>query len=359
MTVRRNMVLTSIVIAIALIIGLSRLAYWPAWLEVALIAVIGAGGLLVAVRQPDGPGQSWNASPVSEVAPDPPPVEYQREPLTDVRLSSNRADYSFRLAATVWWLPITAAERNAAGLSGLAINDIVRRAGELTRQEDPADCSQAMYKLSRVLSELLSDATRQVKAMAESVQLSLPEQDQRRLDRLATIRKDEEVWEYERRHEQNKRNYLSTDVLKDPGSAVVWWLARNDDQLEKAVANITLFTQLSHAVNDANAKRNGADGSGKAPTTAEFATAEDHTNGQQQPADSAVRRFEDFVGSLGIPPGTDDHILFRDQVARLVAIRGHQTVADEMTQKSEVSDGRNDSADNESNPPTGVDMEPP
>ena len=130
MTVRRNMVLTSIVIAIALIIGLSRLAYWPAWLEVALIAVIGAGGLLVAVRQPDGPGQSWNASPVSEVAPDPPPVEYQREPLTDVRLSSNRADYSFRLAATVWWLPITAAERNAAGLSGLAINDIVRRAGE-------------------------------------------------------------------------------------------------------------------------------------------------------------------------------------------------------------------------------------
>ena len=46
MTVRRNMVLTSIVIAIALIIGLSRLAYWQAWLEVALIAVIGAGGLL-------------------------------------------------------------------------------------------------------------------------------------------------------------------------------------------------------------------------------------------------------------------------------------------------------------------------
>jgi hypothetical protein len=351
MTLRRNTVLASTVIAVALIISLSPLTHWLPWVEVVLIVVIGGGGLLVAARRPDGPAIPSSAS--SQVAPDPPPVQYQRELLADVRLPSNRADYSFRFAATVVWIPIGAADGNAAGLNGLAINDIVRRASELTQLEDPADYSQATYKLSRILSELRRDATGRVQAMADSVQLALPEPDQRRLDKLAMIRKEEEVWEYERRHEQSKRNYLGTDVLKDPGSAVVWWLAKNDDQLEKAVANIGLFTQLSHAVNDTRASQNG-----EAPEVPPPGPSGDDTNADQQPASSATQRFEDFISSLGIPPDTDDHILLTDQVARLVAMRGHHAVADEMTRKRDVPDAYSD-ASSESNLLWQEEDEPP
>jgi hypothetical protein len=335
MTLRRNTVLAGTAIAVALIISLSPLIHWLPWVEVVLIVVIGGGGLLVAARRPDGPAIPLSAP--SQVPPDPPPVQYQRELVADVRLPSNRADYSFRFAATVVWMPIGAADGNVAGLNGLAINDIVRRASELTQLEDPADYSQTTYKLSRILSELRRDATGRVQAMADSVQLALPEPDQRRLDKLATIRKEEEVWEYERRHEQSRRNYLSTDVLKDPGSAVVWWLARNDDQLEKAVANIDLFTQLSHAVNDTGVRQNGEE-----PEVPRPRPSEDGTNANQQPASSAAQYFEDFIGSLGIPPDTDAHILLTDQVARLVAMRGHQSVADEMTRKRDVSDAQSD-----------------
>jgi hypothetical protein len=55
------------------------------------------------------------------------------------------------------------------------------------------------------------------------------------------------IWEHQRKYEQNKRAYLGRDVLKDPGSAVVWWLARNDDHVEKTVQAIGLLAQLSSA----------------------------------------------------------------------------------------------------------------
>lgn len=85
-----------------------------------------------------------------------------------------------------------------------------------------------------------------------SGRLVLPEQDRQRLDKLAAIRKEEDVWEYERRREQSMRRYLGTDVLKDPGSAVVWWLARNNGQVETAVQSIDLLVQLSRAANRLN-----------------------------------------------------------------------------------------------------------
>jgi hypothetical protein len=66
------------------------------------------------------------------------------------------------------------------------------------------------------------------------------------------LNSQEDVWEYERRREQSMRRYLSTDVLRDPGSAVVWWLARNNGQVETAVQSIDLLVQLSRAANRLN-----------------------------------------------------------------------------------------------------------
>ncbi|WP_326602226.1 hypothetical protein [Streptomyces sp. NBC_01800] len=77
-------------------------------------------------------------------------------------------------------------------------------------------------------------ARRHLQAMTEDVRPTLHQHDQERLDGLAGVRKDQAVWEHQRKHEQSTHKYLGEDVLKDTGSAVVWWLAKNDEQVDNA-----------------------------------------------------------------------------------------------------------------------------
>jgi hypothetical protein len=63
------------------------------------------------------------------------------------------------------------------------------------------------------------------------------------------LRKHERMWEQERRMEVSMRRYLSEDVLKDTGSAVVWWLARHADQIEDSAQMIGHLAQLTAAAN--------------------------------------------------------------------------------------------------------------
>ena len=87
-------------------------------------------------------------------------------------------------------------------------------------------------------------------AQAADVTLTLAPADRERLRRLNDLRKDEEIREYERHYERNKRRYLGDDVLKSTGSAVVWWLARHEDEIEKAVNMIGPLAQITAAAND-------------------------------------------------------------------------------------------------------------
>ncbi len=147
---------------------------------------------------------------------------------------------------------------------------------------------------------------------AESVHLQLPPEDQKRLDELATLRKEEGLWEYQRRYQVNKRHYLRTDVLKDAGSAVVWWLAKHEDNPEQVAANIDLLTQLVHAAN--NNHMNDTD-----------SPAPDAPAGPPTPAE----RFDAFLDSLDPAASDDVRLTLTSQVARLVD--GHdQKAADEM-----------------------------
>jgi hypothetical protein len=81
------------------------------------------------------------------------------------------------------------------------------------------------------------------------VKLVVSDEDARRLTRLAELRKHERMWEQERRMEVSMRRYLSEDVLKDTGSAVVWWLARHTDQIEQSAQMIGHLAQLTAAAN--------------------------------------------------------------------------------------------------------------
>ncbi|RAG87380.1 hypothetical protein DN069_02370 [Streptacidiphilus pinicola] len=224
-------------------------SHWPLWTWLALLALaVGVPLLstLVAGRRP-------NPVPV-EMAPMLPvvPVERRDQRVTRVALPSSSEDYDFLFSATVRWNP--SGERSEEPIlnpAGLAIDAILERARAITEKRDPHRASLVQHELNGALGRMQRDDTKFLDVMAESVTLTLSDQDQERLDKLAAVRKDKAVWEHERKYEQSRREYLGEDVLKDTGSAVVWWLARNDDQVEKTVNDIGLLTQLSSAAQNA------------------------------------------------------------------------------------------------------------
>lgn len=89
-----------------------------------------------------------------------------------------------------------------------------------------------------------------VVAFATDIRLVLRQKDQEHLEELDGLRKAAGTWESRRQHERNIREYLGDDVLQSPGRAVVWWMARHDDQIERAVEMIAPLAVLSAVAND-------------------------------------------------------------------------------------------------------------
>ncbi|WP_324787442.1 hypothetical protein [Streptomyces sp. H51] len=171
--------------------------------------------------------------------------------MIDAALPSGADGYDFLFSATVWWRPVPDHAGRSDGASpALAVSSVVSRALEVVRHEKPGRASFARYLLEGELSAPLPDRSGRVKALAAEVTLTLAPADRERLRKLSALRKDEEVWEYERQHERNKRRYLGDDVLKSAGSAVVWWLARHENEIEKAVGMIGPLAQIAAAAND-------------------------------------------------------------------------------------------------------------
>lgn len=170
------------------------------------------------------------------------------------------------------------------------------------------------------------DREDRVQAMALDVVLTLSDTDQERLDRLAAIRKDEAVWERQRRYEQNKRDYLGDDVLTSTGSAVVWWLAKNDDHVEKTVKDIGLLARLSSAANNtevAEPFRHLVPEAFPLPTPeqphAVLQPEEPPVFGSHE-TDAADLITEAFR-RVGFRPGEDESVLIADQLAMAIAPR--------------------------------------
>jgi hypothetical protein len=310
------------------------LVHWPAWITLVLTVLAGAGLIVVAM---------WICSRVSSPpilvrqVPGPPlpapSAERRSAPIAGVLLPSSRDDYCFLLSATVFWLPVKVfVDGPAVNMNALAVDAILSRAREITEQRDPGHASMVRHELGRVLGEMREDATGCLRAMAESVELVLPEQDQQRLDKLAAVRKDKDVWEHERKYEESKREYLGDDVLKDTGSAVVWWLARNDDQVEKTVRDIGLLTQLSCAANNAEVPQS------LHPAGAQSADGGD-MSWRLEGEKSAAEHFDAFLTALRFDADNPQRALFARRVADLAARHERQEVADELVRRFDVPDG--------------------
>ncbi|MFC0599754.1 hypothetical protein [Streptomyces palmae] len=232
---------------------LGSLLNWSAWLWGFMCMVTVSGSLLLVITVLSGGRASADPYEPQESEPPAAPTEqpYQETRVVDAALASAADGYDFLFSATVWWRPVPDhADRPGSASPALAVSSVVSRALEVVRREQPDRASFARYLLEGELGVPLPDRSGQVKALATDVTLTLAPADRERLRKLNDLRKDEEIWEWERQHERNKRRYLGDDVLRSAGSAVVWWLARHENEIEKAVDMIGPLAQIAAAAKD-------------------------------------------------------------------------------------------------------------
>ncbi|NLU73683.1 hypothetical protein HCC61_13505 [Streptomyces sp. HNM0575] len=322
---------------VLVILGLVR--DWPQWLWPllgALVIVISVLLVRATAPRPDPFDREFSLEPDLPI----PPPERREQIVSDILLPTSAADYDFRFSATVRWSPLDApSDAPAVSLGGLAVRAVLERARQVTASHPPHRASLTQHELAGELGTMRRDATGRVLAMAENVALSLSEDDATRLERLATVRKEEEVWTHERKYECDRREYLGKDVLKDTGSAVVWWLAKNDDKIKQAVDEIGPLAQLSSAANnrdvparfrhmvpypepvpeelevglkasDGAYERIHGNGFGS-PLNADGGFFEDGSGhadgaGADSPPPTPGERFDDLMEAMGVPAGHRD-----------------------------------------------------
>ncbi|MGW1786856.1 hypothetical protein ACWCQQ_48565 [Streptomyces sp. NPDC002143] len=293
---------------------------WPTWAWAALAAAVAgtpaAAFKIAAMRRGSLPADFTNFLPAA-------PIERREHHVSRVTLPSKWDDYDFVFSATVRWHPLEAHGDPVLNPAGLAVEAVLDRARTLTEQREPARASLVQHELSGALSRMRPDHTGHLQVMAENITLTLHEPDQERLTKLAEVRKDKAVWEHQRKYEQSKREYLGDDVLKDTGSAVVWWLAKNDNHIEKTVADLGLLAQLTSAANDTDIPERLQ---GLIPMSSEPSTAV-----EREP--TAADHFEDFLTGMGFASGDARRGMVTKQIADVIRAQDRHETADELLRR--------------------------
>ncbi|RSS08816.1 hypothetical protein [Streptomyces sp. WAC00469] len=336
---------TVILALLVLIVGLA--AQWPLWAWPVAAAVLGAGTTASLVwerrHRPLIPPEFLD-EPDRPI----PPVDRWECVVRDVALPSHWDDYDFLFSATVRWVPQhPASDPLVVNAGALAVDAVLQRARQVTERFEPHRCSLVQHRLHAELATMLPDAGGLVTAMAENVRLRLDDADRERLAKLATVRKDEAVWEHERKYEQNKRAYLGEDVLKTPGSAVVWWLAKNDEQVDKTVADIGLLAELASAAHDQPVP---ADFRRFVPGLAAQPPAPEPEEEREPAQDRAAPRTPDervdqLLESIGITEDDPRFALFIGRLAEDVKLAGETEMAEALEHRHARLARENDAPD--------------
>ncbi|WP_371100799.1 hypothetical protein [Streptomyces sp. PU_AKi4] len=311
------------------ILGLTQ--EWPAYawpvLAILLVAIPVAIFKIAAARR--------GSLPVDlEEQRTAPPVERREHHVSRVALPSRWTDYDFLFSATVRWYPLEAPDNDPVlNPAGLAVEAVLNRARTITEQREPSRSSLVQHELSGALSRMRSDPAGHLQVMAEDITLVLREHDQERLDRLAEVRKDKAVWEHQRKYEQSKRAYLSEDVLKDTGSAVVWWLAKNDDHVEKTVADIGLLAQLTSAANDTDVPERLRDFIPRPHSESPGLDLLQGLPAPFEPQPTAADHFETFLNSMGFTNGDVRRTMLAKQIAEIIRTQDQHETAEDLLRR--------------------------
>ncbi|HEX4704960.1 MAG TPA: hypothetical protein VH352_22720 [Pseudonocardiaceae bacterium] len=321
-------VITGGAVGVPMLLGVTL--NWSAWLWGALILVLLLIPLRVyrsisirrieqhEIRQVALAKQQERAELDKAAAPAQP--QFQRAAVVDVSLPSALDGYDFLFSATVYWRPVP--NPNSwphANPAALAVDAIVARAQEVAVLEPPHRFAMAQVRLDSALGTIFCDRSGCVEAWATQVQLTLSDADLARLRAVLDVRKDAEVWQRERDLERDKRAYLGDDVLKTPGSAVVWWLARQENAIDVqgTVDLIGAFAQLSAVANDTPVPEQY-----RPPSSTDIADGPTDTTTAER-----VRELMDTAG-MNLPV----RALFVRRLAKLLAVAGRPEAANEIRQ---------------------------
>jgi hypothetical protein len=284
---------------------------WVTWLLVLLVLLVVIVLVVVGFRA-DRPGP-MDVAPTQIAPAPPPPPPNQQASVSSVALPSSVPEFHFLFAATITWRNLTSWHGNPAGL---AVELIVSRAREVAAAQPPTMLGVAQAMLNSLLGQPTRDPAGHVEVWASEVWLTLSEQDEERLRTLTEARKDELVWDHQRRWERSRREYLSEDVLHSPGSAVVWWLSRNEDKIEGTVNLIGHLARLSAAAHDAEVPElfRHLDPIGPAPAVDLQLPAGPH---RAETAEDYVGRLIDLIG-FGAPGKESEQALLAERFAGVI-----------------------------------------
>ncbi|WP_339152577.1 hypothetical protein WID27_18015 [Streptomyces sp. F41] len=320
----------------------------PLWMWFLLPALI-AGALLIDIRvsraegtRPTAPGPD-----LDESVPEPPAeVPYQETSIVVVPVQSAVEDCPFLFSASVWWRPAGRFGPSSHGNpAALAATSVLQRVESVTLNENPGRCTFLERSLEGALGTPVLDGSGLVEAFATDIRLVLRPRDREHLEELDGLRKAMGSWESRRQHERNLREYLGEDVLRSPGNAVVWWMARHEDEIERAVDMIAPLTVLSAAANDEEIPEEYRDlfrGRGR-PVGGEPMSGFDHPEpgggqspsghgpirpaaGQEPPADLLAA----WLDSEGFTEGSDETRVFLDRLARTSDAAGRPEAAENI-----------------------------
>ncbi|WP_063771957.1 hypothetical protein [Kitasatospora mediocidica] len=326
------------VISGLLLAAIDVTAHWPLWTWSVLAALL----LAVPALSIRLAGRRTNPLPLDMVPHlTMAPVERLEQRVARVALPSGRDDYDFVFSATVRWSVTGAAsDEPIVNPGGLAVDAVLERARAITEKRDPVRASLVQHELNGVLGLMRPDATGYLQAMAEAVTLTLSDRDHERLEKLAAVRKDKAVWEHERTYERSRREYLGEDVLKDTGSAVVWWLARNEDRVDKTVEDLGLLAQLSSAANNMDVPaqyRHMVPQPVPAPLFVPDYPSADPSSVYEP---SAADHVDAFLRTMDLAPDDPERALLAHRIAGIVAAHGRREVADELLERFDVPGAR-------------------
>ena len=238
----------------ALVVVLGLIFDWETWVWLPLAAVLGPTTMIVLrsmlLDRDTAPTLPAQHSP-TPAPPAPPQPVAKRATISQLPLPTREKDYRFLFSATVSWLHDPQVPAMGADLGALAKQNVIARAIERTRQYGPDEYALATVELNAVLSERITLANGHY-VWASEVTLTLSDADAKRLERISELRKQQALWEHERAHEIGVRDYLGNEVLRDPGSAVTWWFARNLDKPDaititvREIDNLRRLTRAAH-----------------------------------------------------------------------------------------------------------------
>jgi hypothetical protein len=336
-------VVTGVVAVVLILLGVSL--RWAPWVTILTVLVCLAVGALVylAVSRPEQ--QTIYVPPPPAPEPQPP---VQMVSVQGINLASAWPDYEFLLDATVYWRSVgnpTATTHVRPGARG--IDTIIERAARVAATEPPGMAVRLQHRLNDVLGVVQHDQSGRIETWADNVRISLFDADAQRLRTLSDIRKDKTVWEHQRRFECDRREYLTEDVLRSTGSALVWWLSRNESDVTAAADLIGTMARLSAAAKDEDVPELfrhllppsllppepeqprfaalGSDGAGQ-PSMFDFA--------QLNGARSAVDLVTALMGALGLDD--EQRVLFAARVAADIESTGDAAAAEQVRQRFDV-----------------------